>query len=79
VVCFASAGIRRAVAVGFFLAILVQFSGINTVIDYAPAIFQSAGWKVDAALLSTVAVGLPASFQPLFLSGIIDRYGRRPV
>jgi MFS transporter, SP family, arabinose:H+ symporter len=41
-------GIRRAVVVGFFLAILIQVSGINTIIDYAPAIFKSTGWKIDA-------------------------------
>ena len=36
-------GIRRAVAVGFVLAILVHVSGVNTIIDYAPAILRSAG------------------------------------
>ena len=25
--------------------VLIHFSGVNTVVDYAPAIFQSAGWK----------------------------------
>ena len=42
-------GLRRALAVGFVLAILVHWSGINTFIDYAPVIFESAGWKMDAA------------------------------
>lgn len=51
-------GIRRAVVVGFFLAILIHVSGINTIIDYARAIFRSAGWKIDAALFSTFIVGL---------------------
>jgi hypothetical protein len=36
-------GIRRALVVGFVLAILVHLSGINTIIDYAPAILRSAG------------------------------------
>jgi MFS family permease len=51
-------GIRRAVAVSFFLAILVHVSGVNTVIDYAPSIFQAAGWKIDAALFATFLVGI---------------------
>ena len=51
-------GIRRAVTVGFCLAILVHFSGINTIIDYAPAILHSAGWNIDAALFSTFVIGL---------------------
>jgi hypothetical protein len=41
----------------FFLAILVHLSGINTVIDYAPMIFRSTGFTLDAALFSTFVVG----------------------
>jgi sugar porter (SP) family MFS transporter len=72
-------GIRRAVGVSFFLAILIHFSGINTVIDYAPAIFQSAGWKLDAALLSTFVVGLTNFLFTIVSFWTIDRYGRRPL
>jgi sugar porter (SP) family MFS transporter len=72
-------GIRRAVIVGFWLAILIHFSGINTVIDYAPAIFQSAGWKLDAALLSTFVVGLTNFAFTAVSFWTIDRYGRRPL
>ncbi len=72
-------GIRRAVLVGFCLAILVHFSGINTIIDYAPAIFRSAGWKIDAALFSTFIIGLTNFSLTLLSFGIIDRYGRRPL
>jgi sugar porter (SP) family MFS transporter len=72
-------GIRRAVLVGFCLAILIHFSGINTIIDYAPAIFRSAGWKIDAALFSTFIVGLTNFILTLVSFWIIDRYGRRPL
>ena len=51
-------GVRRALLVSAGLAILVQVSGVNTVIDYAPSIFRSAGWRVDGALASTFIVGL---------------------
>lgn len=70
---------RRAVFVGFWLAILVHFSGINTVIDYAPAIFQSAGWQLDIALLSTFVVGLTNFLFTIVSFWTIDRYGRRPL
>lgn len=53
-------GVRRALAVGTALAILIQVSGINTIIDYAPAIFQSAGAKVDSALAATFSSGSPS-------------------
>ena len=72
-------GVRRAVFVGFWLAILIHFSGINTVIDYAPMIFQSAGWQLDAALLSTFVVGIVNFAFTLVSFWTIDRYGRRPL
>jgi SP family arabinose:H+ symporter-like MFS transporter len=72
-------GVRSAVFVGFWLAILVHFSGINTVIDYAPTIFLSAGWELDAALLSTFVVGLTNFLFTLVAFWTIDRYGRRPL
>ena len=72
-------GIRRAVIVSFFLAILVHVSGINTVIDYAPAIFKSAGWGVDIALFSTFIVGLTNFAFTLISFWVIDRFGRKPL
>jgi sugar porter (SP) family MFS transporter len=72
-------GIRRAVTVGFWLAILIHFSGINTVIDYAPTIFRSAGWQLDAALLSTFVVGVTNFLFTVVSFWTIDRFGRRPL
>ena len=72
-------GIRRAVVIGFCLAILIHVSGINTVIDYAPAIFKSAGWKIDAALFSTFIIGLTNFGFTLVSFWVIDRYGRKPL
>ncbi len=72
-------GVRRAVLVGFCLAILVHVSGINTIIDYAPAIFKSAGWHIDAALFSTFIIGLTNFMFTLVSFWVIDRYGRKPL
>ena len=72
-------GLRRAAVVAFCLAILVHVSGINTVIDYAPVIFQSAGWNIDQALLSTFAVGLTNFSFAMVSLWTIDRYGRKPL
>ena len=72
-------GIRRAVAVSFFLAILVHVSGVNTVIDYAPSIFQAAGWKIDAALFATFLVGVTSFLFTLVSFFLIDRWGRKPL
>jgi len=72
-------GVRRALQVSVGLAILIHVSGINTIIDYAPSIFQSAGWKVDAALASTLIVGLTSLMFTIVSFGIIDRFGRKPL
>ena len=72
-------GVRRALVAGAGLAILVQVSGINTIIDYAPAIFQSAGWKINAALASTFVVGVTEFLFTLVSLWAIDRYGRKPL
>jgi hypothetical protein len=35
--------IRRVLIISFVLAVLIQVSGINTIIDYAPLVLKSAG------------------------------------
>jgi SP family arabinose:H+ symporter-like MFS transporter len=71
--------LRKVLWVGFGLAVFVQLSGINTIIDYAPKIFASAGWKLDAGLFATFGLGL-VNFVSTWVSIlIIDRFGRRPL
>jgi SP family arabinose:H+ symporter-like MFS transporter len=72
-------GVRRALLVSAGLAVLIHVSGVNTVIDYAPSIFQSAGWKVDGALASTFIVGLTEFLFTIVSFWVIDRYGRKPL
>jgi SP family arabinose:H+ symporter-like MFS transporter len=72
-------GVRRALFVGFWLAILVHVSGVNTIIDYAPAILKAAGWNIDAALLSTFVIGMTNFTFTCVSFWVIDRYGRKPL
>jgi len=61
------------------LAILVQVSGINTVIDYAPIILRSAGNTIGVALFQTFIMGFlnfALTFVAIFT---VDRVGRRPL
>jgi MFS transporter, SP family, arabinose:H+ symporter len=71
--------LQPALIVGFCLAILIHVSGINTIIDYAPAIFTAAGWKIDAALFSTLIVGATNFVFTVASFWMIDRFGRRPL
>ena len=72
-------GVRKALIVSAGLAILIHVSGINTIIDFAPVIFQSAGWKVDGALASTLIVGITELVFTLISLWAIDRFGRKPL
>ena len=69
--------LRRVLLTGFFLAIFVQVSGINTVIDYAPKILLSAGIDIKNALLQTSFIGLINFLFTFVAIFLIDRAGRR--
>jgi SP family arabinose:H+ symporter-like MFS transporter len=72
-------GVRKALIVSAFLAFLIHVSGINTIIDYAPSIFLSAGWKVEGALFSTFLVGVTQFVFTIAALWMIDKYGRKPL
>lgn len=70
-------GVRKAVLVGFLLAVGVQMCGINTIIDYAPKILLSAGVEIKNALLQTSLIGI-INFASTFLAiFLIEKVGRR--
>jgi MFS transporter, SP family, arabinose:H+ symporter len=72
-------GVRRALIASMFLAVLIHVSGVNTIVDYAPSIFLSAGWKIDGALFSTLLVGITEFMFTLVAFGVIDKFGRKPL
>jgi sugar porter (SP) family MFS transporter len=72
--------IKAALVVGIGLAILQQVTGINTVIYYAPTIFQDTGIdSSSAAILASVAVGVVNVGMTLVAIRLLDRAGRRPL
>lgn len=75
-----NASLRRPLLVGIGLAIFQQFTGINTVLYYAPTIFQFAGIRsASAAILATVGVGVVMVLLTVVALRLIDRVGRRPL
>jgi len=68
---------RKVMLAGFFLAILVQISGINTIVDYAPKILLAAGVEIQNALLQTSLVGLINVIFTFVAITFIDKVGRR--
>lgn len=70
-------GVRKVMITGFILAVLVQVSGINTIVDYAPKILLAAGVEINNALLQTSFVGF-INFVFTFVAILfIDKVGRR--
>ena len=75
-----SSAVRPALIVGIGLAIFQQFTGINTVIYYAPTIFQFAGFQsASAAILATAGVGVVNVALTIVALRLLDRAGRRPL
>jgi len=72
--------IRPALIAGIGLAIFQQITGINTIIYYAPIIFQFAGFQsASAAILATVGLGIINVAVTIVAMQLMDRVGRRPL
>ncbi len=72
--------LRPAMIVGVGLAVAQQITGINTVIYYAPTIFNFAGISsASAAILASLGVGVVNVILTLVAMQLIDRVGRRPL
>lgn len=72
--------LRAALIVGIGLGLFQQFTGINTVIYYAPKIYKAAGLTSDSvSILATAGVGLVNVIMTVVSLALIDRLGRRPL
>ena len=72
--------LRPALIIGVGLMFFQQFTGINTVIYYAPTIFQMAGFdSASAAISATVIVGVVNVLFTVVSLWLIDRAGRKPL
>ncbi|MEU6113535.1 sugar porter family MFS transporter [Streptomyces sp. NPDC047117] len=73
----AGRSVRPAIIAGVGLQILGQASGVNTVIYYAPKIFESSGLGSSSAVLATVGVGLVNLLMTPVGMFAVDRIGRK--
>jgi sugar porter (SP) family MFS transporter len=70
--------LRVPLVIGVGLAMFQQITGINTVIYFAPEIFQSAGLSSAAtSILATAGVGAVNVIMTIVSIRLIDRLGRR--
>jgi len=72
--------VKPALLIGIGLAVFQQVTGINTVIYYAPTIFQFAGFQsASVAILATVGVGVINMIVTIAAMHLLDRAGRKPL
>jgi SP family galactose:H+ symporter-like MFS transporter len=70
--------IRPALIIGVALAVFQQVTGINTIIYYAPTIFQIAGFQsATASIFATIGVGVVNVVMTIVAIQLVDRVGRR--
>ncbi len=72
---FSAPAARLPLIVGIGLAVLQQVTGINTVIYYAPSIFQKAG--LTSPLLPTIGIGVVNVLMTVVALLLLDQAGRR--
>ncbi|MGI4955091.1 MAG: sugar porter family MFS transporter [Janthinobacterium lividum] len=69
---------RLPLIVGIGLAVFQQVTGINTVIYFAPVIFQASGLSsASAAILATAGIGVVNVVMTMVAIWLVDRIGRR--
>lgn len=73
-----SASVRTPFFIGVGISVFQQITGINTVIYYAPRIFQLAGYEsAEAAIFATTWVGIVNVVMTILGLWLVDRLGRR--
>eukprot|EP01018_Ginkgo_biloba_P001836 Gb_01325 [translate_table: standard] len=68
---------RPQLVMAIFIPAFQQLTGINSILFYAPVIFQSLGFGSDAALYSAIMTGAVITLATLVSIATVDRWGRR--
>jgi len=72
--------VRPALLAGIGLAFFQQVTGINTIIYYAPTIFEFAGFASHrVSIFATIGVGVVNVLMTVVAMWLIDRVGRKPL
>ncbi|MGM0530763.1 MAG: sugar porter family MFS transporter [Bacteroidota bacterium] len=72
--------VRPALIIGIGIAILMQVTGINTVIYYSPTILQKAGFVAEGdAILAALPIGIVNVVFTIVALFLIDKWGRKPL
>lgn len=67
----------KVLMLGFFLAVLQQWCGMNVVFYYAADIFLAAGYDMKQMMLQIVVIGSVMVISVIFTILLVDRFGRK--
>jgi predicted MFS family arabinose efflux permease len=70
-------GLFKILMLGFFLAILQQWCGMNVIFYYAADIFLAAGYDIKQMMLQIVVIGSVMVISVIFTIFVVDRSGRK--
>ena len=70
-------GLFRILMLGFFLAFLQQWCGMNVIFYYAADIFLAAGYDIKQMMLQIVVIGSVMVVSVIITILLVDRYGRK--
>ena len=70
---------RTAFWIGLTVATVQPITGINSILFYAPTVFEQTGVGTDAAFAQAVTVGVVSVAFTVLALLLIDRIGRRPL
>ncbi|MGB5668044.1 MAG: sugar porter family MFS transporter [Maribacter sp.] len=71
--------LKKVLIIGLLVGIFQQIIGINSVLFYAPMIFEQTGIGTDASFIQAILVGLTNLVFTLLAMATIDRLGRKPL
>jgi len=70
---------RPILFMGVFLCVFSQITGINSIMYYAPVIFQSIGAGASNAIMQTAMIGGGNLIFTFVAISLVDRLGRKPL
>ena len=72
-----TAWVRRLVFIGIGMALVNQFTGINSIMYYGTEILKSSGFSTEAALIGNIGNGAISLIAMCCGIAMMDRFGRR--
>jgi len=72
--------IRNTLLIAVGLAVIQQITGINTILYYAPTIFQMSGFTgASSAIFASIGIGIVFLIFTIVSVLLIDKLGRKPL